>query len=106
MQKSQTHRPVARLSFEGCGTPESGPFGPDPPRKTPFLVHFMTKSEPFGPNPPHKTPFLAQFVAKSGPGGCITSPHPTLATGLQTQPQKQLEIWGKRLSLPISTKLS
>ncbi len=41
-------RPVARLDFRGCGTPESGPFGPNPPYKTPFLAHFVAKSEPFG----------------------------------------------------------
>ena len=32
----------------GCGTPESGPFGPNPPHKTPFLAHFVAKSGPFG----------------------------------------------------------
>ncbi len=40
-------------------------FGPNPPHKTPFLAHFVTKRGPFGPNPPHKTPFWAHFVAKS-----------------------------------------
>ncbi len=51
----------------GCGTPESGPVGPNSPLKTPFLTHFVTKSGPFGPNPPHETLFLAHFVPKSGP---------------------------------------
>ena len=37
-------RPVARLDFRGCRTPESGPFGPNPPHKTPFLAHFVAKS--------------------------------------------------------------
>ncbi len=48
----------------------------------------MTKSGPFGPNPPRKTPILAHFVAKSGPFGRFgvvrrtpTLPLP-LATGL------------------------
>ena len=31
-----------------CGTPESGPFGPNPPLKTQFLVHFVPKKGPFG----------------------------------------------------------
>ena len=30
------YRPVARLDFRGCGTPESGPFGPNPLIKTHF----------------------------------------------------------------------
>ncbi len=50
-------RPVARLDFRGCGIPESGPFGPNPPHKTSFLAHFVTKSEVFGPNPLIKTHF-------------------------------------------------
>ena len=58
-----TGRPVARLDFGGCGTPESGPFGPNPPHETSFLAHFMTKSGPFGPNPPQK-PHFSPFCSK------------------------------------------
>ena len=57
-----------------CGTPKSGPFGPSPSHKTPFLAHFMSKSGPFGPNTPHKIPFLAHFVAKSGPLADLGTP--------------------------------
>ena len=51
--------------FWGCGTPESGPFGPNPPHKTQFLAHFVAKSGPFGRL-----------------GGCIAPPAPPLTTGL------------------------
>ena len=55
-------RLVARLDFRGCGTPESGPFGPNPHHETKFSVYFVTKSGPFRPYSPHKTPLLAHFV--------------------------------------------
>ncbi len=71
-------RPVAKLEFRGCGTPESGPFGSNPPHKTPFLAYFVAKSGPFGrfgvvrrtPSPPatgliksiHETSITLPFV--------------------------------------------
>ena len=72
----------------GCGTTESGPFGPNSPHKPLFLAHFVTKLDLLDLTPPHKTPFLAHFVAKSGPFGRFgvvrRTPRTPLATGLET----------------------